>query len=201
MTKLLNKYKEIKRTKKGFTLVELLVVIAILAVLASVSVVGYLGFTTKARNSNALTEMTQIREVVRDNLLDGDAHEYTYEKASGEGSSDKKATFKYTATTGTTTTYSLSIKLTGAAANDTGSAILKGSFTDLNSLSSDSEIKVVTSDTSVTTSTTAAITITSIAYKTASGAYAQWTINDGDVANIEKTTYDALNDFKVVTGS
>ena len=46
------------KKKKGFTLVELLVVIAILAVLATVSVVGYMGFTKKAHESNdaSLTE-------------------------------------------------------------------------------------------------------------------------------------------------
>lgn len=60
-----------KKIKKGFTLVELLVVIAILAILASVSVIGYLSFTEKAKLSNIETEMAQIREVVRDSLLDG----------------------------------------------------------------------------------------------------------------------------------
>ena len=60
-----------KTKKKGFTLVELLVVIAILAILATVSVVGYLSFTEKAKISNAETEMAQIREVIRGNLLDG----------------------------------------------------------------------------------------------------------------------------------
>ena len=73
MNKLLNK------TKKGFTLVELLVVIAILAVLASVSVVGYLGFTTKARNSNAMTELAQVKEVLRGNLIDGKNTLYYFE--------------------------------------------------------------------------------------------------------------------------
>lgn len=53
-----------KRTKKGFTLVELLVVIAILAILASVSVVGYTAFISKANNSVALQELTQIRNAV-----------------------------------------------------------------------------------------------------------------------------------------
>ncbi len=41
-----------KKTKKGFTLVELLVVIAILAILATVSVVGYTSFIAKANLSN-----------------------------------------------------------------------------------------------------------------------------------------------------
>lgn len=59
------------KKRKGFTLVELLVVIAILAILASVSVVGYLSFTKKAKVSNGETELTQIREVLRGELLDG----------------------------------------------------------------------------------------------------------------------------------
>ncbi len=40
-----------KQTKKGFTLVELLVVIAILAVLATVSIIGYVSFINKAQLS------------------------------------------------------------------------------------------------------------------------------------------------------
>ena len=49
-------------TRKGFTLVELLVVIAILAILATVSVVGYTSFINNANNSVALSELTQIRD-------------------------------------------------------------------------------------------------------------------------------------------
>lgn len=48
-------------TKKGFTLVELLVVIAILAILATVSVVGYTAFINNANDSVAVQELTQIR--------------------------------------------------------------------------------------------------------------------------------------------
>ena len=49
-------------TRKGFTLVELLVVIAILAILATVSVVGYTSFINRANNSVAASELTQIRD-------------------------------------------------------------------------------------------------------------------------------------------
>ena len=49
-----------KNNKKGFTLVELLVVIAILAILASVAVVGYTAFIDKAKESNATSEAHQI---------------------------------------------------------------------------------------------------------------------------------------------
>ena len=57
--------------KKGFTLVELLVVIAILAILASVSVVGYLSFTNKAKQSKCETEALQVIEVINGTLMDG----------------------------------------------------------------------------------------------------------------------------------
>ena len=51
-----------KKNKKGFTLVELLVVIAILAILATVSVIGYTGFIEKANLSNDQTTIEMINE-------------------------------------------------------------------------------------------------------------------------------------------
>lgn len=78
----------IKKSKKGFTLVELLVVIAILAILASVSVVGYMGFTKKAKQSNAETVMVQVREIIRGELLDGSTvkiADTTTTEAAGDG--------------------------------------------------------------------------------------------------------------------
>ena len=53
------------KKKKGFTLVELLVVIAILAVLATVSVVGYMGFTKKAHESNDIGLTTQMNTILQ----------------------------------------------------------------------------------------------------------------------------------------
>ena len=61
-----------KKTQKGFTLVELLVVIAILAILATVSVVGYTSFIDRANQSNATTEAEQIRSIVTNALLADD---------------------------------------------------------------------------------------------------------------------------------
>ena len=62
-----------KNTKKGFTLVELLVVIAILAILATVSVVGYTAFTERAKQSNADTEAAQIASSIKAALM---THDY-----------------------------------------------------------------------------------------------------------------------------
>ena len=53
-----------KNTKKGFTLVELLVVIAILAILATVAVVGYTSFIDKANESNDRTLVAQLNTAI-----------------------------------------------------------------------------------------------------------------------------------------
>ena len=45
-----------KKAKKGFTLVELVVVIAVIAILAAVTVGAYFGVTESAKNSQALQE-------------------------------------------------------------------------------------------------------------------------------------------------
>ena len=65
-----------KKKRNAFTLVELLVVIAILAILATVSVIGYTAFVNRANESNALSEMTQARDLIRAELMDGEAHTY-----------------------------------------------------------------------------------------------------------------------------
>ena len=58
-----------KNTKKGFTLVELLVVIAILAILASVAVVGYTSFIKKADDQAAATEFDQVETIITNALI------------------------------------------------------------------------------------------------------------------------------------
>ena len=56
-----------KNSKKGFTLVELLVVIAILAILATVAVVGYTSFIDKANESADMQAITQMNTVLTAN--------------------------------------------------------------------------------------------------------------------------------------
>ncbi len=65
--------------KKGFTLVELLVVIAILAILAVVSVVGYTSFTKKAQVSNDLSLTTQMNNILQAEEVTGEKNETAYD--------------------------------------------------------------------------------------------------------------------------
>ncbi len=59
-----------KSTKKGFTLVELLVVIAILAILATVSVVGYTAFVQRANRSVDEQVVAQLNNFVLGYLVE-----------------------------------------------------------------------------------------------------------------------------------
>ena len=182
MNKLLNK------TKKGFTLVELLVVIAILAVLASVSVVGYLGFTTKARNSNAMTELAQVREVLRAELIDGDTNYYSLTEESStlkatltdaDGYSNASDGFKITysvASSGKVLTYEAKgTKFVTTAATATSSSnvtwdtLLKAVFTDLKDLKGTIEV-VATSG-----------SISNVHYVSAGNA--SWKVSDDELSS------------------
>lgn len=61
-----------KILKKGFTLVELVVVIAVIAILAAVSVGMYFGFTESAKKSNDQTVTSQMNKALMlDEQLDG----------------------------------------------------------------------------------------------------------------------------------
>ena len=53
-----------KNTKKGFTLVELLVVIAIVAILATVAIIGYTSFTKKAEQAADQAAVSQMNTVL-----------------------------------------------------------------------------------------------------------------------------------------
>ena len=68
-----------KKTRKAFTLVELLVVIAILAVLATVGIVGYTSFTKKAKESNDRSVIAQLNLALQANETTDGKPETMYE--------------------------------------------------------------------------------------------------------------------------
>ena len=168
--------------KKGFTLVELLVVIAILAVLASVSVIGYLGFTERARNSDALTELAQVRELLRAELIDGEVHTYKYTPTDG---SETTVKMKYV----DGNYYFLDLTTPGDNPVDKTSDF-KGVFNDLSDLNATIKVYFDTAEaiggTDTTTSDDYKITI--MTYERTAGGSAYWTVS-GDT--ITAGTYTA----------
>lgn len=52
----MNKFKKLRRNKKGFTLVEIIVVLLILAILAAIAIPSMLGYVEEARNSEYIAK-------------------------------------------------------------------------------------------------------------------------------------------------
>ncbi|SHF42972.1 type II secretion system protein G [Caldanaerobius fijiensis DSM 17918] len=58
------------KSKRGFTLVELLVVVAIIAILAAVLVPRFLTYTDRAREARAMADINAIRTVITAYMAD-----------------------------------------------------------------------------------------------------------------------------------
>lgn len=71
--------------KKGFTLIELIVVIAIIGVLAAILVPAMLGYVTKSKITTANTTAKSIYNAINTSLVDMDSEDAGYTAASESG--------------------------------------------------------------------------------------------------------------------
>jgi type IV pilus assembly protein PilA len=75
------------RNRKGFTLIELMIVVAIIAILAAIAIPNFLKFQAKSKQSEARTMLTGVYEAemgyfATENRFSGDAMEIGFEPAS-----------------------------------------------------------------------------------------------------------------------
>lgn len=110
----------IKKVKKGFTLIELVVVIAVIAILSAVSVVAYVGITNSAKKSAAQQEADQVALTIKAAAL-----------ASSSGYTEKENGSSAARYTVTWTSEGLLFKSLLTSGHMTVAAIITDMFTEL----------------------------------------------------------------------
>ena len=105
-----------KRSKKGFTLVELVVVIAILAILAAIAIPQLLGFQERAREQADKQTMAQVRNAIA--LL----------HANGEIGGTGQITIAPPATPPGDGTWTVPATITGTANTETAIELMTGNI-------------------------------------------------------------------------
>jgi len=63
---------KLKKNKKGFTMVELIVVLAVIAILAAIMIPRFTGFTKDAREKAVIAEARSIQTAVEALIVSGD---------------------------------------------------------------------------------------------------------------------------------
>ena len=124
-----------KRLKKGFTLVELVVVIAIIAILSAVSVAGYFGFTTNARKTATKQEAKDIANLILVVAAD--------EETTGVTNDGTKVTLTYTESSTTDAAELVKVLANAGWAMLTGAKLTEVIETGVTNGATDKEIKTL----------------------------------------------------------
>jgi type IV pilus assembly protein PilA len=124
--------KKILRNKKGFTLIELMIVVAIIGILAAIAIPNFMNYQCKARQSEAKTSLGTVRTLQEAYLA-----EYgSYGSTAGNIGFGMKGDTKYKTPTivvnGTAGSYTATINGTGIMKGDTWTMTDNATLTNTN---------------------------------------------------------------------
>lgn len=123
INKIINKLKE----KKGFTLIELIVVIAILGILAAILLPQFTGFQDRARSTQALTDAKQVATAMDALEIENGHGSGAFTQAEVEALADKNNSMASTITAFSETTGAFTVTYTFSGSTYTAG---RTSYTD-----------------------------------------------------------------------
>ena len=106
-----------KQTKKGFTLVELMIVVAIIGILAAVAYPSYTGYVQKANRADAIDSLLSLAGRMEEFYLNNDSYVGATVGAAGTVGSNQTSEGLYTLSIPAATAFAYTITATPVAAD------------------------------------------------------------------------------------
>jgi len=97
--------KKVLMNKKGFTLIELMIVVAIIGILAAIAIPNFMNYQCKAKQAEAKSNLGNIKTMQEAYRAEYDTYS-TSQGAIGFSINSTDARYNYTITAGNTTTFS-----------------------------------------------------------------------------------------------
>lgn len=77
--------KTIKKIQSGFTIIELLIVIAVIGILALLTINSYVGINARARDTNRVSDITNIKEKLEEYYNENNGYPNTFQASTFPG--------------------------------------------------------------------------------------------------------------------
>ncbi|MBF0211704.1 MAG: prepilin-type N-terminal cleavage/methylation domain-containing protein [Desulfamplus sp.] len=121
----------IKKSQKGFTLIELMIVVAIIGILAAIAIPNFINYQCKAKQSEAKSNLGTIRSMQEAYFAEKNGYSSSLSKIGFSVKGTKNYTYTSTWTTTTFTAKALTAKLPGKNKKDEWTITSAGALTNI----------------------------------------------------------------------